>query len=135
MDLGNATLPIDPFSDSYWPSKAKVDDEDVDGNAENNRVPLQPRPNIAINSVLLPNNETNKISKSKKQLRLLAGQELVDFKQIVDGSDLTKQGLLAIAKKKLPKIPNAILSDTLGTVAVRIGAKEADKRWVILDKD
>ena len=65
----------------------------------------------------------------------MEGQTLEEFKQIVNGSDLTKQGIMAVAKKKMPKVPKVVLSDTLGTIAARVGAKEADKRWVIVQEE
>lgn len=55
------------------------------------------------------------------------------FKSAVQGSDLSKIGLIEVLKKKFPGRPAAAIKGTLETVAKRVGAKEVDKRWVILD--
>ena len=39
----------------------------------------------------------------------------------------------ANAKSRFPKQPKAALRDTLDTFAERIGAKEAEKKWVLKD--
>jgi len=41
--------------------------------------------------------------------------------------------LIEVLKKKFPGRPAAAIKGTLETVAKRVGAKEVDKRWVILD--
>ncbi|KAL9616345.1 MAG: hypothetical protein Q9204_008584 [Flavoplaca sp. TL-2023a] len=56
-----------------------------------------------------------------------------DFKRAVDGSDLTKAGLIEILKKQFPKQSKDAIKDTLGMIAERTGSKEKDKRWVIKD--
>ena len=35
------------------------------------------------------------------------------------------------SRNRFPKQPKAVIRDTLDTFAERIGAKEADKKWVI----
>ncbi|KAL9054064.1 MAG: hypothetical protein Q9162_004393 [Coniocarpon cinnabarinum] len=131
-------FPIDPFSTTYWPSDTKATDNKVPINIDANRPPLLPRPNIALNgnsTGVADSSKPQKPQKPAKEVRLLSGQELAEFEQVVQGSDLTKQGLLAVVKKKLPKVPNAVLSNTLSTVAARVGAREVDKRWVIVPSD
>ena len=131
-------FPIDPFSTAYWPPEPALPESRAKPAVEPNRPPLQPRANIHTNSSPSATNTNTlkppKPPKPAKQLRLLSGQELEDFKKVVEGSDLTKVGLLAIVKKSLPKVPNAVLSDTLSTIAARVGAKEVDKRWVIVQQ-
>ena len=129
-------FPIDPFSSAYWPDESHQPNTHLAAPVDPTRLPLLPRANIPTNGATpqatADTPKPVKPPKAPKQVRLLAGQELEEFKQVVQGSDLTKQGLLAVVKKKLPKVPNAVLSDTLSTVAARVGAKEADKRWVII---
>lgn len=42
-------------------------------------------------------------------------------------------GLIEVLKKQFPNAKAAAIKGTLETVARRVGAKEADKRWVIVD--
>ncbi|KZF20385.1 hypothetical protein L228DRAFT_250071 [Xylona heveae TC161] len=63
----------------------------------------------------------------------LSPEELVEFKQAVHGSDLTKAGLIEVLKKRFPKHSKDIIKDTLTSIAQRVGTKEADKRWAVLD--
>ena len=60
---------------------------------------------------------------------------MAEFKQVVEGSDLTKLALVEMLKKRFPKVPKDAINNTLGTVAARVGAKEAEKRWVIISKE
>ena len=58
--------------------------------------------------------------------------ELVEeFKKAVQGSDMTKVGLVEVLKKQFPKQSKDVLKDTLDAVAERIGGKLAEKRWVL----
>lgn len=41
-----------------------------------------------------------KLSKALRPRRILNGSELERFKQLIEGSDLTKVGLLAVLKKQ-----------------------------------
>jgi len=70
---------------------------------------------------------------SQKPLRLIASDLLPAFRQAVSGSDLNKVGLVEILKKQFPTVAKDVIRDTLSTVAVRQGAREADKRWVLTD--
>ena len=56
---------------------------------------------------------------------------LPSFKAAVVGSDLNKIALVEILKKQFPKCSKDAIKGTLETVAVRMGVKEADKRWVL----
>jgi chromatin assembly factor 1 subunit A len=55
------------------------------------------------------------------------------FKAAIEGSDLSKVGLIEVLKKKFPGRSGAAIKGTLEVVARRVGAKEADKRWVLVD--
>ncbi|PKY03921.1 hypothetical protein P168DRAFT_327940 [Aspergillus campestris IBT 28561] len=56
--------------------------------------------------------------------------QLEEFKRAVDGSDLSKLGLIEILKKRFPKVSKEVLKETLNSVATRVGQKEVDKKWV-----
>ncbi|KAI9664244.1 MAG: chromatin assembly factor-I (CAF-I) p90 subunit [Alyxoria varia] len=128
-------LPIDPFSTALWSWRDSRAPETNASGFNSTRPPLQAKPNIELNrpdTLKVPDAMTKaNVKTNNKPLRLLSGSELEDFKRIVDGSDMTKQGVLAIAKKRLPKATIASLSDTLGHVARRVGSKESDKKWVL----
>ena len=56
-----------------------------------------------------------------------------EFKEAINGSDLTKLGLMEILKKQFPQCSKDAIKDTLGAVAVRVGKKEAEKKWQLID--
>ncbi|RAL07007.1 putative chromatin assembly factor 1 subunit A [Aspergillus homomorphus CBS 101889] len=70
------------------------------------------------------------VTAGRTKQRTFPAEKLGEFKQVVDGSDLTKLGLLEILKKRFPKVSKDVLKDTLNSVATRVGQKEADKKWV-----
>jgi chromatin assembly factor 1 subunit A len=65
--------------------------------------------------------------------KLVSAEDMPAFKQAIQGSDLTKLGLIEVLNKQFPKIPKAVLKTTLETVARRVGSKEADKRWAVIE--
>ncbi|RDL38687.1 Uncharacterized protein BP5553_03027 [Venustampulla echinocandica] len=71
--------------------------------------------------------------KDTKPKKLLPAEDLPKFRDAVEGSNLSKIGLIEVLKKQFPGRPAAAIKGTLETVAKRIGAKEADKRWVIVE--
>ncbi|KAI9721647.1 MAG: hypothetical protein M1828_005014 [Chrysothrix sp. TS-e1954] len=135
-------IPFDPFSSTSWGDEVEVSSTQApSATLIDVKIGKQLRPTLharlsgALDEQRLqpPRSDALKPPKPTKQLgRVLAGDELAAFKSTVSGSDLTKAGLLAIIKKRFPKTPNAVLSDTLRTVAERTGLKEADKRWQIV---
>ncbi|PLN80090.1 chromatin assembly factor 1 subunit A-domain-containing protein [Aspergillus taichungensis] len=62
--------------------------------------------------------------------RAFPTDQLEEFKRAVDGSDLSKLGLIEILKKRFPKVSKEVLKETLNSVATRVGQKEVDKKWV-----
>lgn len=73
----------------------------------------------------------NTITVPQGPKKLIPPEDLEAFKKAVDGSDMTKAGLVELLKKQFPKASKDAIRETLGKVAVRIGGKEADKRWVL----
>jgi len=87
-------------------------------------------------STLLPpqaHPPSSKPAKESKPKKLLAPEDLPAFCAAVQGSDLSKVGLIEVLKKKFPGRPGAAIKATLETVARRVGAREVDKRWCLLD--
>ncbi|KAL8672071.1 MAG: hypothetical protein Q9168_003466 [Polycauliona sp. 1 TL-2023] len=148
--LENPKAPIDPYSTAYWqvPSSTAL-------SATPNTYPppsLTDRPRIPLTTMdhanlpipyakslpdgLKPPNTTpssnpNKACKLSK--RMVAPEVFEDFKKAINGSDLTKAGLIEILKKQygFPKQSKDAIKDTLGMIAERVGPKEKDKRWVV----
>lgn len=56
-----------------------------------------------------------------------------NFKTEIEGSNLSKVGLIEVLKKKFPGRSGAAIKATLEVVAQRVGVKEADKRWVLVE--
>jgi chromatin assembly factor 1 subunit A len=126
-------FPIDPFSTAYW-EKPKPLDQPAKAPSDGFRVPALPVP--AAGGALPP-------SKAK---RPFPPEQIAEFKEAVEGSDLSKIGLVEILKKRLvptlfyhtlfliqvrfPKVSKETLKATLDQVAVRVGQKEVDKKWV-----
>ena len=80
-----------------------------------------------------PSSSTAASSKPAKEKKLLPAEDLDNFKREVDGSNLSKVGLIEVLKKKFPGRKAPIIKNTLEAVAKRVGSKEADKRWMLLD--
>lgn len=70
--------------------------------------------------------------KKGRGVALVPAEDLDAFKRAVEGSDMTKAGLIEVLKKQFPKIGKESIKQTLGKVAARVGDKEKDKRWVLI---
>lgn len=135
-------FPIDPFSTAYWDKPKPVDP-----------VPAKARPATAIDGFLIPAVPKTVVAGSalpatSKAKRPFPPDQLAEFKEAVEGSDLSKIGLVEILKKRLvimsasigayanpdgsrfPKVSKDTLKATLDQVAARVGQKEVDKKWV-----
>ncbi|KAL8658485.1 MAG: hypothetical protein Q9202_007548 [Teloschistes flavicans] len=139
--------PIDPYSVKYW----------QDPNLTPSSVPSSLGPTSTVIAPRIPLNpldRTNHLmplssafrldgvkmqqltgdrlsSSSKGTKRMVAPEVLEDFKRAVEGSDLTKAGLIEILKKQFPKQSKDAIKETLAVVAERVGLKEKDKKWMI----
>ncbi|KAJ5536538.1 hypothetical protein N7513_009724 [Penicillium frequentans] len=102
-------FPIDPFSTAYW-QKPRATDQ-----APKGRVTQKPGGSLDVFRV---------------QPGTDAAAVLSEFKEVVEGSDLSKIGVIEILKKRFPKVSKDTLKATLDQVAVRVGQKEVDKKWV-----
>lgn len=92
------------------------------------RLPLTTRP---VNGLLNSLNGSGIDGKSGKAKRTIPVDLLPQFKAEVEGSDLTKIGMIEALKKKFPKQPKDALTNTLTEVAQRIGPSASQKRWVL----
>ncbi len=83
------------------------------------------------------------VSASRKSLKdngkpkkLIPADDIPAFKQaILKFDNLTKTGLIEVLKKEFPGRGAPCIKATLEGVAQRVGAKEADKRWVLNEGD
>ncbi|KAL4942889.1 chromatin assembly factor 1 subunit A-domain-containing protein [Aspergillus oleicola] len=122
--LPSVTLPIDPFSTSYW-QKPTVP-EPTNGLERPGRSPWSAlMGNPASGSAATQEGNTGTAPK-----RAFPVEQLGEFKTVVQDSDLTKTGLVEVLKKRFPKVSKGTLKHTLDLVATRVGQKEADKKWV-----
>ncbi|KAJ5602828.1 hypothetical protein N7537_005784 [Penicillium hordei] len=117
-------FPIDPFSTAYWEKPKPMDP-----------VPAKARPATAIDGFLVPTvpravAANNTLPPTSKAKRPFPPDQLAEFKEAVEGSDLSKIGLVEILKKRFPKVSKDTLKATLDQVAARVGQKEVDKKWV-----
>ncbi|KAH7383559.1 chromatin assembly factor 1 subunit A-domain-containing protein [Cadophora sp. MPI-SDFR-AT-0126] len=148
---------IDPFSTAYWDSPVPTKTT-----MEPPRIPLNTMKSTSANinslfslksssttdfvkssSMLTPSTLSSSAqsqqptkpatTKDAKPKKILSADDLPAFKAAIQGSDLSKVGLIEVLKKKFPGRPAAAIKGTLETVAKRVGVKEVDKRWVILD--
>ncbi|OOQ85574.1 putative chromatin assembly factor 1 subunit A [Penicillium brasilianum] len=122
-------FPIDPFSTAYWEKPKPVEP-----------APTQPRIAPAGNSTLdgfrvsttpgAPAVSSARPPATSKAKRPFPPEQLDEFRQAVEGSDLSKIGTIEILKKRFPKVSKETLKATLDQYAVRVGQKETDKKWV-----
>ena len=68
-----------------------------------------------------------------KPRKLVSADDMEDFRREIEGSNLSKVGLIEVLKKKFPGRSGATIKNTLELIAKRVGSREADKRWVIVD--
>jgi chromatin assembly factor 1 subunit A len=66
-----------------------------------------------------------------KEKKLLPKEDWASFKEEVQGSNLSKVGLIEVLKKKYPKATGGMVKATLEAMAQRVGKKESEKRWVL----
>ncbi|RDW93144.1 putative chromatin assembly factor 1 subunit A [Aspergillus mulundensis] len=129
--LPSVTFPIDPFSSSNWCKPTKAPEPgmtNVNGLGQRptwNYYTVNP---VSRNSAFVAMQSGKRAPGNPK--RDFPPDQLGEFKTVVEGSDLTKTGLIEVLKKRFPKVSKNTLKDTLDSVATRIGQKEADKKWV-----
>ncbi|EAW14734.1 putative chromatin assembly factor 1 subunit A [Aspergillus clavatus NRRL 1] len=129
----SVSLPIDPFSTAYW-EKPKPTEHTPTGVAGRSTlhsfmvIPASTQSQTVASMV--EGAAPTLLTAGGKAKRALTPEQLAEFKQAVNGSDLTKTGLIEVLKKRFPKVSKDVLKETLNQVATRVGQKEADKKWV-----
>ncbi|KAI9933304.1 hypothetical protein AWENTII_002660 [Aspergillus wentii] len=94
-----ATFPIDPFSTAYW-QKPKAAEPAPGGGAGRSTLHAFMTNSSAPNGSSTPMADGTGLALLSKARRPFPPEQLPEFKQVVDGSDLTKTGLVEILKKR-----------------------------------
>lgn len=142
--LEGVSGPIDPFSTAYWNPLPKNTKSLTDflvpaaslpktfgsTSMEPPRLPLTTTTRPQVTNIVL--GVEISAPKKGKSVSLVPPEDLDAFKRAVEGSDMTKAGLIEVLKKQFPKIGKESIKQTLGKVAARVGDKEKDKRWVLI---
>lgn len=145
---------IDPFSTSYWAPTVISDTKPTNLNISSTKNQNQPGIHNSAPSktdgLLLLSETTDQSStpsqvalmprtKNKETLhqsspKLIAPEDMEEFKTAVVGSDLSKIGLIEVLKKRFPGRSAATIKSTLELIARRgqKGQKEAEKRWTLV---
>ncbi|KAI9707595.1 MAG: hypothetical protein M1836_000556 [Candelina mexicana] len=169
-------IPIDPYTASYWqctsglPAVHTALPKRENSSMNSPRIPLHVinRTHAGVNANISPTPisllsdgkipETASIIANPSQIakpnkRLIPVEHMAEFKRAIQGSELTKIGLVEVLKKKyapdrlfifkcdqdlirvarFPKISKDVIKESLGLVAHRVGAKESEKVWALLD--
>ncbi|KAI5802157.1 chromatin assembly factor 1 subunit A-domain-containing protein [Pyronema domesticum] len=125
--LDNITGPIDPFSTKYW-DPVPTTTQPMTGI----KTAMDPPPRPAtITPFTRPGNGGAAAAKPVNKDKLVPPELMEDFKRAIDGSDMTKAGLIEVLKKHFPKIGKDHIKNTLDLVAERVGDKRDEKRWVL----
>ncbi|KAL8685110.1 MAG: hypothetical protein Q9218_007972 [Villophora microphyllina] len=135
-------VPIDPYSIGYWEDTNLTSAPAPRAIAQTTmaapRIPLNTldRTNYLLPPLLdgikmqqLTGDRLSNSSKGPK--KMVSPEVLEEFKRAVEGSDMTKVGLIELLKKQFPKQSKDAIKDTLAVVAERVGSKGQDKKWVI----
>ncbi|KZM27097.1 hypothetical protein ST47_g1781 [Ascochyta rabiei] len=135
---------IDPFSTCYWSPPDSIATAATAAASKSNsgnglmhpppRVPLTHRTMNGLLNTLnsSPKSTPSAVSKPAASKKLIPDDQLPAFKAEIQGKDLTKIGMIEALKKAFPKLPKAAITNTLSTVAARVGPTEKEKRWVLI---
>ncbi|KAA8912417.1 chromatin assembly factor 1 subunit A-domain-containing protein [Sphaerosporella brunnea] len=116
--------PIDPFSTKYWEPQSSAENKARNAIVTTMEPPRKPL--IGMNRVL-----PTVVGATGASKKLVPPEYMEDFKRAIDGSDMTKAGLIEQLKKAFPKVGKDNIKNTLELIAERVGEKRDDKRWVL----
>lgn len=150
--LHDATsLPIDPYSTVHWndigkPSPKKKEKQGAASGSEMQppRLPLMTLdantgnlmpPRSTLGPPTVDENPAKtltgaKTKSSTKAVKMVPSDVLPAFRAAVEGSTLSKIGLIEVLKDQFPKCPKDAIKDTLTSIAVKQGGK--DKKWILV---
>lgn len=137
-------FPIDPFTTKHWTDTEKASPANKQElSITSMQPPRYPLATLTANSILikkdvgidgkpLPSTVPNSTT-SNKSVKLIDSEYMPAFKQAILGSDLTKAGLIEVLKKQFPKCSKDAIKDTISVIAMRVGKKESEKKWDLID--
>lgn len=97
--LPSVTFPIDPFSTSYWQKPKVPEPGQTNGLGQRSTLHSFMGNPATQNSGSLAMQDGNAVAAGKSK-RAFPVEQLAEFKTVVEGSDLTKTGLIEILKKR-----------------------------------
>jgi chromatin assembly factor 1 subunit A len=134
-------VPIDPFSTAYWDPPVRATNALMDPP----RMPLNAMKPTSAN-VNGPNTLTKMFGKPdiakvapqdtkaiKVAAKPVSAEDMPAFKQIIQGSELSKVGLIEVLKTQFKKTPKASIKFSLENVAKMVRSTDGEKRWVLND--
>lgn len=141
---------IDPLATHYWqstpcksmePPRVPLNNLKPNSSSMNSNKPIKPFFTPASDFAKPDSDSTQNqplrasaSSKPEKPKKLLPKEDMQTFNDAVRGNDLSKVGLIEVLKKKFPGRTGGQVKATLETFARRVGQKEADKRWVLIEE-
>ncbi|RHZ56694.1 uncharacterized protein CDV56_107677 [Aspergillus thermomutatus] len=126
----SVTFPIDPFSTAYWQKPKPAEQLPTGGPGRSTLHSFMVVPPSTQSQTAAPTTEgvtPTLLTAGGKAKRTLTPEQLAEFKEVVNGSDLTKTGLIEVLKKRFPKVSKDVLKETLTHMATRVGQREAEK--------
>lgn len=118
--------PIDPFATKYWTTSLPTDGE------SSNAMMIPPRRTFPIHTRnIIVSASASESTKKDIHKKLVPDEDMEAFKRAIEGSDMTKTGLIEVLKKTFPKIGKDAIRNTIDILAERVGEKRDDKRWVL----
>ncbi|KAI9771547.1 MAG: hypothetical protein M1839_002790 [Geoglossum umbratile] len=131
--LSSAQVPIDPFSTSYWHTVRPGSSSSADANTSGMHPPRVPLQAIGRSHRGVNGSSASQANMAAGPAIMVAAGDMGKFKAAIQGSNLTKAGLIEVLKKQFPEIPKTAIRNTLNCIAERVGHKEVDKRWVLIN--
>lgn len=130
---------INPFSPIYWqdptPSSASsMDPPRVPLNAMKSTSSIINGPrDLKMFGITSSQKQSGNTPANKTAKKLIADEDMVAFRKEVQGNQLSKVGLIEVLHKKLNKSSKAAIKFTIENLAKRVGTKEAEKKWILID--
>lgn len=121
--IDGVRAPIDPFSTKYWEPLAPPRPRTL-------MTAMEPPARRPL-SLVRPAAAGSAAAAAVAAAKLVPDDLLGEFRSAIEGSDMTKAGLIEALKKRFPKVGKDSIRHTLDLVAERVGDKRDNKRWVL----
>ncbi|KAI5777010.1 chromatin assembly factor 1 subunit A-domain-containing protein [Geopyxis carbonaria] len=124
--LDGVSGPIDPFTTTYWEKAIPTDTKSFNTPMDPPRRTFASNPRDMASST-----RVSELIKKDIHKKIVPDEDMEAFKRAIEGSDMTKTGLIEVLKKTFPKIGKDAIRNTIDLLAERVGEKRDDKRWVL----